>query len=166
VSHDGDRIRLVGFVDQQYNSHLEVSDKDGFNVITGSVAYREISLQLFSNRLRGYVGRCSIDMVQEDDALVETRYAGARSEQNEMHLRMNGLDALWKMPPADQAAVLPLVTQCLIDKMFDNFGRENPPAMTFGGPAGAVPRDTIRFGLSTLRRSCDGDATRSSSRPY
>lgn len=163
VEHVGDRIKLNGFVDNQYNSHLEIAETNGFHTISGSVAYREIAIQLFGDRLRGYIGRCPFDMTQEGDAFVQTTYNQTVAEGNEMHLRINGLDALWKLPPADQAALLPMVIQCLQQKMFENMGHENPPAMGFGGPAGAVPRNTLQFGNSN-GRTCGGSSSFSTTR--
>lgn len=166
VEHAGDRIKLNGFVDNQYNSHLEISETNGFHIITGSVAYREIEIQLFGDRLRGFIGRCPFDMTQEGDALVQTTYNQTVAQGNEMHLRINGLEALWKLPAADQAALLPMVVQCLQQKMFENMGHENPPAMGFGGQVSAVPTNTLRFG-STGYRTCGGSSSFSSgpSRP-
>lgn len=163
VQHAGDRIKLNGIVDNQHNAHLEITETSGFHTITGSVAYREINVQLFGDRLRGFIGRCPFDLTQEGDALVQTQYNQTVAAGNEMHLRINGVDALWKLPAADQAALLPMVVQCLQQKMFENMGHENPPAMGFGGAVGAVPPNTLRFG-STDNRSCGGSASFSSGR--
>ncbi len=166
VTHAGDHVELYGVVENQHTTTLQIAETHGFHTITGSVAYREIQIQLFGDRLRGFIGRCPFDMTQEGDALVQTTYNQTVAQGNEMHLRINGLEALWKLPAADQAALLPMVVQCLQQKMFENMGHENPPAMGFGGPVSAVPTNTLRFG-STGYRTCGGSSSFSSgpSRP-
>lgn len=155
VEHAGDKVVLSGIIDNRFNARVEIKETLGFHTITGSIAYREVGLQLFGDRLKGFVGRCPVDLKAEGDTLTQTVYYQNRTVGNEMHLRINGLKELWAMPPAVQAATLPLVTACLIEKCFENMGRQNPPEMTFGGPLGAQPPNTLAFGTRN-NRDCGG----------
>jgi hypothetical protein len=149
VEHTGDRIKLSGFLQHEYQSRLEISDSEGYRMIRGSLAYKEVKLALYANRLQGYIGRCAYDLQQDDDSLTQLITPGyieyPRPMGNAMRLRVNGLDALFHLPPADMAAVVPLVLSCLSKKMFENWGRAEAPAMGFGGEATAVPLDTLSF---------------------
>ena len=152
VKHAGDHVEIYGVVENQHTTTLQIAETEGFHTITGSLAFREVKLQLFGDRLRGFVGRCPIDMKQEGDALVETVVSSGQP----MRLQLNGLSTLWQLPPAPQAILLPMVVSCLIEKTFENLGR-NPPALGFGGPISAQPPNTLRFATPS-NRDCGSDS--------
>jgi hypothetical protein len=146
VNHAGDRVSVSGFTDNEYQTELEIADSNGYTTIIGNLAYREVRLNLFANRLEGVIGRCSYNLRQDGDALVQD----FRASSYPMHLQINGLDALWQMPPADQAAILPLVLQCLSKKRNENWAHSQPPQMGFGGKETSVPMDTLTFVASRV----------------
>ncbi|MBL9003483.1 MAG: hypothetical protein JNJ46_04500 [Myxococcales bacterium] len=146
VTHAGDHVELYGVVENQHTTTLQIAETQGFHTISGALAFREVKLELFGDRLRGYIGRCPVDMQQEGDALVETVVSGGQP----MRLQLNGLGTLWKIPAAPQAIILPMVVSCLIEKTFENLGR-NPPALGFGGPVSAQPPNTLRFATPSNR---------------
>lgn len=146
VTHAGDHVELYGVVENQHTTTLQIAETQGFHTISGSIAFREVKLQLFGDRLRGFIGRCPIDMQQEGDALVENVASGGQP----MRLQLNGLAELWKLPAAPQAIVLPMVVSCLIEKTFENLGR-NPPALGFGGTTSSQPPNTLRFATPSNR---------------
>jgi hypothetical protein len=146
VDHAGDRVHVRGFLGHEYQAELDIADPDGFTTISGNLAYREVRLNLFANRLRGVIGRCSFDLRQDGDALVQDILAWGYP----MHIQLNGLTALFQLPPADQAAILPLVLECLRKKTYENWGRAVPPQMGFGGEATSVPLNTLTFVTSPI----------------
>lgn len=155
VTHAGNHTELYGVVENQHMTTLQIAETQGFHTITGSIAYREVKLELYGDRVRGYVGRCPVDMVANGDALEQT----VVSFGSPMLLRLRGLDALWRLPPAAQAIALPMVVQCMIEKTFENLGRRDPPMLGFGGPAGAQPPGTLRFATQGSR-DCGAQAVR------
>lgn len=152
VKHVGDHVELYGVVENQHMTTLQVAETEGFHTITGSIAFREVKLQLFGDRLRGFIGRCPVDMKQEGDALVENLVSSGQP----MRLQLNGLSSLWKLPAAPQAIILPMVVSCLIEKTFENLGR-NPPALGFGGQVSAQPPNTLRFATPS-NRDCGSES--------
>ena len=83
-------------VENQHQATLQIAETRGFHTIIGSIAFREVRLELYGDRLRGFIGRCPVDMQQEGDALTDT----VVSSGQQMRRRLNGLDALWKLPAA------------------------------------------------------------------
>jgi hypothetical protein len=152
VKHAGQKVELYGVVENQHITTLEIAETEGFHTIRGAIAYREVKLQLFGDRLRGFIGRCPVDMKQDGDALVETVVSGGQP----MRLQLNGLAALWQLPAAPQAIILPMVVSCLLEKTFENLGR-NPPALGFGGPVSAQPANTLRFATPN-NRDCGSES--------
>jgi hypothetical protein len=41
VEHAGDRVKMSGLLESEYQAHLEIVDTDGYKTISGSMAYRE-----------------------------------------------------------------------------------------------------------------------------
>lgn len=152
VTHAGDHVELYGLVENQHQTTLQIAQTSGFHTITGSIAFREVKLELYGDRLRGFVGRCPVDMQQDGDALVDT----VVSSGQQMQRRLSGLDALWKLPAAPQALILPMVVSCLVEKTFENLGRDTP-VLGFGGALSSQPPGTLRLSTPT-NRDCGADS--------
>jgi hypothetical protein len=118
VSHEGNRTRLTGFVDEkQTDSHLEVKDVDGVSrQITGTLDSESgtaVNLDLRKNAIRGNVGLRSFDLGRDGD-----RYIGSVKVSNIVtSATINGADDLWTLPPAAQAVVLPALLTCYGDEL-------------------------------------------------
>src|SRR5262249_19008165 len=113
--------------------YLRVEDRDGHRRITGSLAYREVNVHLYSDGVVGYIGRFGFALAQQDDALVG-RVRSSISLPYRLTLTMQGRNALWQMPAADQAAALTLMIPCLLGEPGWNFRQRDPHPVTFGGP--------------------------------
>lgn len=150
VTHAGDHVELYGVVENQHQATLQIAQTQGFHTITGSIAFREVRLELYGDRLRGFIGRCPVEMVQEGDALVDTVVSNGQP----MRRQLTGLDTLWKLPAAPQALILPMVVSCLVEKTFENLGRDTPP-LGFGGAMSSQPLGTLRL-ATTRDRDCGG----------
>lgn len=156
VEHAGDRTTLFGTVDGQYPVSLTVADtqmEDGSVVrtIVGTIAYREVRVLLAESVMRGYVGRCPVNYDRRGDSFL--RHVNAQGTR--MQLELAGIRTLQRMPAADQAAVLPLVLMCQVEKAFQNFGRAEMDPLTFGGSEGAEPNSTLTFATRN-NRDCGG----------
>lgn len=121
VEHDRDYVQLEGFVgDGNMESHLKVRDIGGvIRRITGTLDSRGtgINLDLRKNSIRGTVGLRRFDLGRDGD-----RYIGSLSITQAVTTAatVNGAAALWEMPPATQAAVLPALLTCHGDELEGN----------------------------------------------
>jgi len=152
ATYQGDRLKLSGFVENQYPMNIEVRELGsepgikGFLRFTGSIAYHTVQLDLFGNRLVGWVGHCRYDMrlttdeVTREAELLQT----VKARGFPVRMRLQSFNTLWGFPAAVQAATLPMLVMCVQTKVFENLGQE-PPAMSFAGPGTAVPRQTLSF---------------------
>jgi len=120
VQHEGDHLRLSGFVDDQtLTSSIIVNDDGGVRrLITGNLAANggAVTLDLRYNSLRGNVGLRVFELGREGD-----HYIGAISVGHSLRAlaRINGADALWQLPPSVQAVVLPALLTCGGDELED-----------------------------------------------
>lgn len=147
VKHAGDRVRLEGFIDNALSANLEIRDVEGERVITGnlgaSAGVAAVELHLSQSGLRGRVGQRAFLMEIDGDRYVgklrinDTRIADATIE---------GREALWSMPAADQAAVLPALLTCFGGRIENDV--RNPLVVKFGGEAGAEPPQTSTLYLT------------------
>lgn len=154
VEHQGDHIQLTGFADpgaagqEAVDSHLRVEDRDGRRLIQGQIGTRTVDVSLLSNAILGVAGISNavqdpFHLVQRGDELVGD--LRLRIHQGQVvHVRLTGRDALWALPAADQAVVLPLILMCVqadrgLERMLD------PAPLGFGGTAGSLPRGTLTF---------------------
>jgi hypothetical protein len=118
VQHEGDHLRLSGFVDDQsLASTLLVTDMNGVSRdIRGNLAANgaSVTLDLRYNSIRGNVGLRAFELGREGD-----HYVGALSVGQSLKAlaRVNGADALWQLPPAVQAVVLPALLTCGGDEL-------------------------------------------------
>lgn len=147
VKHMGDRVRLEGFIDNTLSANLEVRDVEGERVITGnlgaSAGVAAVELHLSQAGLRGRVGQRAFLMEIDGDRYVgklrinDTRIADATVE---------GREALWAMPAADMAAVLPALLTCYGGRIENDV--RNPLVVKIGGEAGAEPPQTSTLYLT------------------
>ena len=150
VRHEGDHVSMAGFIDSTFSSEIEVRDRGGERVITGtlggSAGGSVIELHLVGGGLQGRVGFRAFTMRQEGDRLVgmirisDSRWA--KAELDDVH-------ALREMPAADQAAVLSTILTCFGGRIENDV--RNPLVVRFGGTAGAEPG-----GSSTLYQTPNG----------
>lgn len=148
VYHRGDHVQLVGLVDPggidsqgRIDSQVRIEDARGMRQITGQLGTKIVDVRLASNAIGGAVGRDRFVLAADGDAfhgeVVSYRYPNQR-----VPVTVTGREALWQMPAADQAAVVPLLIQCLFSDLRFQFNHA-PPPVGFGGPATAMPRGTI-----------------------
>ena len=155
IEHKVGETRLIGTIENQYPSNLRVITAKDAHAVVGNVGPKEVRLEFSEQHVRGYVGRCPYQMfldpaVSGADTLVEF----ATSKGQTMRIELYGTKSLWQMPPADQAAVLPLVLLCTTAKVFENLGRESIPPYGFGGKLGAVPSGTLQLGGTIRNVDC------------
>jgi hypothetical protein len=73
--------------------------------------HNEVELKLTHERISGVAGMRRFDLHAEGD-----RYEGRMIIANHvLPFRLKGRGALWSMPAADQAAILPFVITCIVD---------------------------------------------------
>lgn len=70
-----------------------------------------IDLEISRDSLRGHVGLRDLDLHAHDDELDGTMTIAAQK----LPFRLRGWGAVWAMPAADQAAILPFVLTCVAD---------------------------------------------------
>jgi hypothetical protein len=129
----GRSIRLSGFVQPQYQSvgheniqlpaHIEVADRDGRRYMTGSIgddfstnfvahdrSAKVIEFTLGADGLHGQIASRRFDLeIVDPDTLAGTMRI---STGETMPFELRGLTAMWSMPAADQAAILPYMLSC------------------------------------------------------
>ena len=132
VSHEGDKTRLTGFVDEkQTDSRLEVRDVEGVSrQITGTLDSESgtaVNLDLRKNAIRGNIGLRQFDLGRDGD-----RYIGSLKVANiTTSATINGAEDLWTLPPAAQAVVLPALLTCYGDELEQN--KRGALIVGFGG---------------------------------
>jgi hypothetical protein len=118
VSHEGDKTRLTGFVDEkQSDSHLEVKDIEHVSrQITGTLDSESgtgVNLDLRKNAIRGNIGLRQFDLGRDGDRYIGSVKVGTMTTS----ATVNGADELWTLPPAAQAVVLPALLTCYGDEL-------------------------------------------------
>jgi hypothetical protein len=123
VRHEGDHVRLTGFLDDaSFDSTITVRDEHNLRrLITGNFSQRggSIELDLRKNHLTGRVGYRSFTLVRQGD-----RYVGSVKVGNKTTAlaEVDGAAELWTLPPATQGVVLPSLLTCFGGELED-FGR-------------------------------------------
>jgi hypothetical protein len=129
----GRSIRLSGFVQPQYQSvgheniqlpaHIEIADHDGRRYLTGSIgddfstnfvahdrSAKVIDFTLGADGLHGQIASRRFDLeIIDPDTLGGTMRI---STGETLAFELRGLSAMWSMPAADQAAILPYMLSC------------------------------------------------------
>lgn len=149
VKHQRDRIVLVGSLDSLFPVRLEIRDDGGKRTITGNLGGNGVELALTGNGLIGHVGLRMLSVEQMGDALI-----GFIRTPNIINLKtgepgagrifLGGRDALWALPPAAQAAIVPIVLTCAW--MIADTGVVEPLKLRFGGePADRPPQSSMFY---------------------
>jgi hypothetical protein len=129
----GRSIHLSGFVQPQYQAvgheniqlpaHIEVADREGRRYLTGSIgddfstnfiahdrSAKVIDFTLGADGLHGQIASRRFDLeIVDPDTLAGTMRI---STGETMPFELRGLTAMWSMPAADQAAILPYMLSC------------------------------------------------------
>ena len=150
VTHKGEHVQVSGFINNQYSVNLLIREADHVRHITGGLGHHSVDVSLSDQGVSGAVGPCTYHMRAAPEA-GGTLAEQTRASGYDVTVRIAGYEELLRLPPADQAALLPLVLRCSTAKMFENFGHD-PPALTFGGQPGAQPPHTLSFGKA--RTTC------------
>jgi hypothetical protein len=153
VEHHGDHVQLIGFVDGDHPSAIAIRDEGGARRITGNIGNLGVDLTLTGSHLEGHAGLRVIAMTQADDQLVGfMRLPNVWDEQAGRNAvvkaTLDGRDALWRLPPADQAALIPLVLSCHLASSEPGRQLAGDFRGGFGGRAGSAPH-----GSSALYRT-------------
>jgi hypothetical protein len=139
VEQHGEVTRVSGFGGGSV--FLEVRDTPKARHLTGSLGggpYRgELDLTLTSEKLKGRAGTRDVDLSAVGDT-----FQGSYKVLNMIGwapMTVEGRDLLWKLPPAEIAALLPGMLNCE-----GPIGRpvvRGPVAVRFGGPPGYETRE-------------------------
>ncbi len=107
-----DRIGRDGTVDRRISGTVGANGRDLAEALSfGRPPRRAVELELTRDRLRGHVGLRDLDLSAHDDTLDGTMTIAAQK----LPFRIRGWGAVWAMPAADQAAILPFVLTCIAD---------------------------------------------------
>lgn len=144
VNHEGDRVRVSGFVNNDQSVNLIIREANNIRRIQGVLGNLSVDVLIADGVLAGSVGRCRYELHTNDEApdvFIESFKGNGFTIQQ----RINGRHELEELPAADQAALVPLMLRCATAKIFENLGHQ-PPDLGFGGAASAQPPKTINFG--------------------
>ncbi len=116
VTHRGDRVQVVGSVDNRFPAAIDVRDEGGARRFTGNLANLAVDFTVDAQQMMGHVGLRTFAMEAAGDAYQgHWRVPGIIGENTTagvLGIVLNGKAALWQMPAADQAAVLPALMSC------------------------------------------------------
>lgn len=149
VYHRGDHVQLIGLIDAAHDqashidSQLRIEDQRGQRLITGNIGTKAVELHLRPDRIQGFVGTSTFGLRPDGDHLVGQVHRRKQSGQV-VEVTVHGRQALWEMPAADQAAVVPFLLDCLYSDLRYQF-QHDPPPLGFGGLATAYPRGTLLY---------------------
>lgn len=116
VSHKGDRVQVVGSLDNHIPAAIDVTEEQGgVRHFTGNLGGLGVDFMLAPAGLQGHVGIRVFALETNAD-----RYGGfmripgliGYNNDNRLPLVVNGRAALLAMPAADQAALLPALLTC------------------------------------------------------
>jgi hypothetical protein len=155
VEHKSGEVKLSGAIENEHPANLRVLSAKDAHAVIGNIGPKEVRLEFSDQHVTGYVGRCPYRMVLDPSVSGgETLVEFITSKGQQMRVELYGSKSLWQMPPADQAAVLPLLLLCTTAKIFENLGRDSIPAYGFGGRLGAVPSGTLQLSGTIHRTDC------------
>jgi hypothetical protein len=116
VSHKGDHVQLVGSLDNRMPAAIDVSEQNGQRHFTGNLGGLGVDFVLDATMMQGHVGIRVFALEAAGDAYQGfMRIPGTLDVdggKQRTGALVRGKDALWAMPPADQAAVLPALMTC------------------------------------------------------
>lgn len=142
VTHKGDHVQVVGSLDNQYPASIDVSEERGVRHFTGSLGPLAVDFVAGPTVMEGHVGiRVFAVETVGDQYQGFMRIPGlldVNGGKQRLAITIDGRDALWSMPPADQAALLPTVLTCgsMQFRTVDNI------EVGFGGKATDRPPET------------------------
>ncbi len=143
VEHQGDHVQVTGLAGLA-PLWLDVADRHGERRISGTLGGRAVDLRLRSGGISGRVAEMDFHLQQDGDDLVEFVEYHAVGRTAVLPMALHGRDALWQMPAADQAAVLPLLLGCLRGTLVQG----DPTALRdlgFGGGPSPAPQGAVAF---------------------
>ena len=133
VTHKGDHVQLVGSIDRIVPAAVDVADDHGMRHFTGSLGPLAVDFVAGTGGMQGHVGIrvFAAEATPADDYHGDMRIPGMYDPgggKQSISLEVHGRDALWAMPPADQAALLPTILTCgdtqfrMLDGLVVGFG--------------------------------------------
>lgn len=148
VEHRRDHVQLTGFIDGGHPTELVVRDANGARRITGNLGDLGVDLSLTGDHLEGHAGLRVVSLSLESGALVgflrqPNPAAPGGDKEGVIPAKLDGRDALWGMPPADQAALVPLLLACRAHQAGAPLGDFHA---AFGGPPRRVPPGSLALG--------------------
>ena len=116
VAHKGDHVQLVGSIDNRMDAAIDVADERGFRHFTGHLGGLAVDFIAGKGGMQGHVGIrvFAVDVVNGDyrgDMRIPGMFDPGGGKQT-IGVTLHGREALWAMPAADQAAVLPALLTC------------------------------------------------------
>ncbi|HWE29147.1 MAG TPA: hypothetical protein VHB97_14160 [Polyangia bacterium] len=132
VTHKGDHVQIVGSIDNHIDAAIEVSEHDGARHFTGNLGPLAVDFVAAPSLMEGHVGIRVFALETAGDVYHGfMRIPGLLDidgGKQRIGVAVAGRDALWAMPPADQAAVLPAIFTCgstqfrVVDSVVVGFG--------------------------------------------
>ncbi len=140
VTHKGDHVQLVGSIDNRMPAAIDVSEQGGMRHFTGNLGPLAVDFVLGTSQMQGHVGIRVFAVEYAGDAYRGyMRIPGlldVEGGKQRISVLVRGQQALWQMPAADQAAVLPAIFTCgsmqfrvvdAIDVGFGGTATDRPP---------------------------------------
>lgn len=149
IQHKGDHVMVMGQLGSR-TAQIAVSETAGDRVFIGALGGGSVALSLSSGSLVGNTPRwrrieLMLDSV-EKDTLSETYWPSFGGREFKIKVRMQQISALWQMPPAAQAAVLPILVECLnraVAEVYDHARDADP--IVFGVPFASAPLGRLKY---------------------
>jgi hypothetical protein len=143
VTHKGDHVQLVGSIDDRTDAAIDVEDERGMRHFTGHLGGLAVDFIAGTGGMEGHVGirvfavEATADDGYKGDMRIPGMYDPGGGKQT-IGVTVHGREALWAMPPADQAALLPAMFTCsnTQSRMIDDF------VVGFGGAPTARAAET------------------------
>ena len=140
VTHKGDHVQLVGSIDNRMPAAIDVAEQNGQRHFTGNLGPLAVDFIAATGGMQGHVGIRVFAIETVGGAYHGfMRIPGLLDidgGKQRLGVTVSGEDALWQMPPADQAAVLPAIFTCgsmqfrvvdAIDVGFGGTATDRPP---------------------------------------
>ena len=117
VTHKGDHVQLVGSIDDHISATMDVAEEHGFLHFTGMLGHLGVDFLAGPGGMQGHVGIrvFALDASADDGYDGFMRIPGLLTggdNSGRLPAHLHGRQALWAMPAADQAAVLPALLTC------------------------------------------------------
>ena len=145
VTHKGDHVQLVGSIDNRMPAAIDVSEEaGGQRHFTGNLGGLGVDFIANKSTMQGHVGIrvFAVELIPEANG-----YGGymripglldVNGSKQRLAVQLRGAPALWQMPPADQAAILPAILTC----GGAQFTMVSAIDVGFGGAATDLPPET------------------------